>query len=262
MPAINSPKVTMAEDDLRLSLRGKDGIPPARKWNCPADNKLAAYADGALHEMGKKWVEFHLSGCPRCRFVLAGAVNGQREEFLPQPPADLKWKATGLAAPNPAGKRWIWVPAAGLAAVAVVLLTVVFLDKPESLVIVKPASPSAPLIAKSEPLATPRTTVSDIVRKPPSSDPLPSVLLPRPDSIVRRQGLKVGWKSIAQSRYYEVRLLTSDGDLVWQGQTEKSDLQIPGDAVVREGSYFVWITAHLADGRTAKSAPVKFVVKH
>jgi putative zinc finger protein len=261
MPAINSPKVTMANDDLQPRSRGKAGILPARKWSCPEDNKLAAYADSALRDMRKKWIEFHLSGCPRCRFVVAEAVKAQREQSLPQPPAHLRWKATGLAVPSSARRRWIWVPAGGLAAVAVLVLAVVFLRRPESLVIQTPPSPSAPIIAKSEPMAAPATAIHDIVRKPTSSEVLPSIVLPRPNSVVSRGGLKFGWKAIAQSRYYEVRLVTTDGDLVWQGQTERSNLQMPADIAVRDGSYFVWITAHLADGRTAKSGPVKFVLK-
>ena len=262
MPAIYSPKVTMADDDLRSILQGgKAGSLPARKWSCPEDDRLAAYADGALRDMGKKWVEFHLSGCLRCRSVVAAAVKGQREELLPQPPANLNWKATALAVPSPARKPWIWLPAGGLAAVTVLVLGVAFLRHPESLLIQTAPSPPAPLIAKSEPMAAPGVAVRDIVRKPRSSEPLPSIVLPLRDGIVSREELKFGWKAVAESRYYEVRLVTTDGDLVWQGQTEKSDLQLPANVVVRDGSYFVWITAHLADGRTAKSTPVKFVLK-
>jgi hypothetical protein len=64
-----------------------------------------------------------------------------------------------------------------------------------------------------------------------------------------------------QSRKYEVRVVRSDGDLVWEGQTDKSAVQVPAEVTVKEGSYFVWITAFLEDGHTAKSAPVHFLVK-
>jgi len=124
-----------------------------------------------------------------------------------------------------------------------------------------PPSPSPPLIAKSEPAVAPRIPVREIVRKNTSEEPLPSIVLPRPDSVVTRERLKFAWKPIPHSRYYEVRVVTTDGDLVWEGQTEKSDLQPPSDVALQNGSYFVWITAYLADGRVAKSSPVKFVVK-
>jgi hypothetical protein len=262
MPDTNPPKVTMADEDLRSKLKaGNDESLPARKWSCPEDDMLAAYADGTLREMRQKWVEFHLSGCARCRLLVAEAVKAQRELDLPSPPTDLRWKAIGFAAPRAARQRWVWVPAGALAAVAVLVVTAPILRKPQSLILQSPPSPSAPVIAKSEPVAAPGPAGHEIVRKPTPSEPLPSIVLPRPDSVVTRRGLKFGWRSIAQSRYYEVRVVNSDGDLVWEGQTDKSDLQLPADTVVQDGSYFVWITAYLADGRIAKSAPVKFLLK-
>ena len=262
MPEINSPKVTMADEDLRSILRGKNdrGL-PSRRWSCPEDDVLAVYTDGALRGIGKKWIEFHLSGCARCRLIVAEAVKAQRELDLPSPPAELRWKAIGFAEPRPARTRWVWLPAGALAVVAVLVAGSVVLHKPESLMIQSPPSPSAPIIAKSEPPAVPRTVVHDLVRKSTSTEPLLRIVSPRPKSVVSRDQLKFGWKSIAQASDYEVRVVTSDGDLVWQGQTEKTDLQVPRDVVVRDGSYFVWITAYLTDGRLAKSAPLRFVLK-
>jgi hypothetical protein len=254
MPEINSPKVTMADEDLRG--RNDRGL-PSRKWSCPEDDVLAVYTDGALRGIGKRWVEFHLSGCARCRSIVAEAVKAQRELDLPSPPAELRWEAIGFAAPRPARKRWVWLPVGALAVVALLVAGSVVLHKPESLIIQSPPSPSAPIIAKSEPLAVPRT---DVVRKPTSTEPLLSIVSPRQKSVVSRDQLKFVWKSIAKASYYEVRVVTSDGDLVWQGQTEKTDLQAPRDVVVRDGSYFVWVTAYLTDGRLAKSAPLKFVL--
>src|SRR5215471_4596320 len=228
MPEINSPQVTMAEDDLRSAVRNH-GTLPARKWSCPEDHMVAAYADGTIDGLGKKWVEFHLSGCLRCRLVVADAVKAQRETDLPSPPAELKWKATGFAASETAQKPWVWVPAGTLAAIALLIATSMLLRKPQSLVIQSPPSPSAPMIAKSEPAAASGAALRDLVRKPTSSEPLPSIVFPRPDSTLSREQLTFGWKSVAQSRYYEVHVVTADGDLVWEGQTDKSNLQMPGD---------------------------------
>jgi len=82
-----------------------------------------------------------------------------------------------------------------------------------------------------------------------------------PDSVIRGDRLQIRWKPISQSRYYGIRVVTSDGDLVWENQTEKVTSWLPSDVALKEGSYFVWVTANFADGRIAKSPPVRFVVK-
>ncbi len=262
MPDTNSPKVTMSDEDLSKRLFGNsnDQI-PHRRWSCLTDHTLAAYADGGLGNLRKPWVEFHLAGCQRCRVLVAEAVKAQTEMDLPLPPGELRWKAIGLAGRSSAPRRRVWAPAGALVVAALLVAVAVLLRKPEQLITQLPPSPSAPLLAKSEPAVAPRIPVREIVRKNTSEEPLPSIVLPRPDSVVTRERLKFAWKPIPHSRYYEVRVVTTDGDLVWEGQTEKSDLQPPSDVALQNGSYFVWITAYLADGRVAKSSPVKFVVK-
>jgi len=258
MPETNSPKVTMAEEDFGSE---KDRTMPGRRWNCPGDPMIAAYADGTLGQLKKSWVEFHLAGCQRCRLLVAEVIKAQRETDLPLPPLELKWKAISFAEQNPSPQRWVWVPAGVLAAIALLAVFSVILRKPEQLIVVSPAAPSAPLIAKAELAATHSTPVREIERKRASLQLFPSVIVPQADSVIRRERLEFGWKPIPHSRYYEIRIVTLDGDLVWEGQTEKSDLQPPSDVAMRDGSYFVWITAYLADGRVAKSSPVKFFVR-
>ena len=265
MPDTTSPKVTMADEDVR-SLFGseKDKTPSGRKWTCPEDEIIASYVDCTLGSARKKWVEFHLAGCRRCRLLIAGVLKAQREaeEDLPSVPPDLRWKSIGLVDRRSRSGRGIWVPAAALAAVALLAIGMSILRKPDQLIIQSPPSPAAPLIAKSEPSARLGAPVREIERKRISAKLLPRVVFPPAGSMVSRQRLQFSWKVIAQSRSYEVRVVTSEGDPVWQEQTEKSGLQPPSDLTVSDGPYFVWVTAYLEDGRVAKSPPVKFFVRH
>ena len=84
------------------------------------------------------------------------------------------------------------------------------------------------------------------------------IVSPQPGSIVPRERLKFEWKAVPNSRYYQVHVATSEGDPVWEGQSEGSTLRPPYDIAFNNGPYFVWITAYLEDGREAKSAPIKF----
>jgi hypothetical protein len=148
-----------------------------------------------------------------------------------------------------------------LAAIALLAIVTVVLRKPQQLVNVSPSAPAGPLVAKSEPLPAFHTPVKDVVRKRATLELLPIILFPQADSVMHSHKPQFRWKAIPQSRTYEVRVVRSDGDLVWEGQTDKSALQVPAEVSFQNGSYFVWITAHLENGRTAKSAPVRFLVK-
>ncbi len=101
----------------------------------------------------------------------------------------------------------------------------------------------------------------EFLRKPRNAEPVPVILSPQPGSTVSGEALRLSWKSLSQSRNYQVRIVKSDGDLIWEGETEKSALQVPANVALKDGSYFVWITAYLQDGRIAKSAPVRFLIK-
>jgi putative zinc finger protein len=262
MPDTNSPKVTWTEEDLPIRLFNRDPEQAlSHKWSCPRDHTIAAYADGRLRRLRKAWIEFHLSGCQRCRLVVADVVKEQRESDLPVPPVQLVQKAMGLAGRRTALRRWVWAPAGALAGIALLAIATLVLRKPQQLVNVSPPTPGAPLVAKSEPPPTIHTSVKDVVRKRGTAELLPTILFPQTDATMHSDRLQFSWKPIPQSRNYEVRVVRSDGDLVWEGQTDKSALQLPTEVSLKDGFYFVWITAYLENGRTAKSAPVRFLIK-
>lgn len=263
MPDTNSPKVTRAGEDSPMVLlgSGSDQSRLSRSWLCPSDHTIAAYTDGVLGKRKKLWVEFHLARCQRCRLVVADVVKAQREADLPLPPAQLIRKAEGVVGPKTVRRRWVWAPAGALAGIALLAAFTGIWRKLEQLNFPSPLAPPGPLIAKSEPAPAPKAAVRDIVRGPQSAKMLPTILFPHPGSVIRGESLQFRWKPISQSRHYQVRVVRSDGDLAWEGETEKSALQVPSDVAVQDGSYFVWITALLENGQVVKSPPVRFQIK-
>ena len=262
MPDSNSPKLARVEEDLTVMLfeREPDDVQLSRKWSCPADHTIASYADDVLNKYGRAWVEFHLSGCQRCRVLVADIVKSRRESDESMPPLHVMQKAMDLGERHFASSRWVWAAAGALAGIAFLAIATVVVRKPEQLVIVAPV-PAAPLVATSEPAPMLHTQRRDIVRQPLAAELLPTLLSPRSGAITTSDRLHFRWKPIPQSRNYEVRLARSDGDLIWEGETDKSALQLPSEVTVEDGAYFVWITAYLEDGRVAKSAPVRFLIK-
>ena len=261
MPDPNSPKLTMSEDDFPAMRSESSENPQTRGWTCPDYLTIAAYVDNALSQTRKARLELHLSKCERCRVIVTDVVKLQRELELPLPPSELARIPVQLAPPVSAGFRWIWAPAAGVALLFLITVTISLLREPQKLLVASPLPPSAPMIAKAEPLTSRNTPLHEILREPRLSEAFPVIRSPRQDSIVVRENLEFSWKPVSRSRYYEISVVTSDGDLLWEGQTEKSVLHLPSEVVLKRGSYFVWVTAYLADGRVAKSSPVRFVVK-
>jgi hypothetical protein len=261
MPDTNSPKVTMAHENFPEMRSEPSKNPPTRRWTCPDDQTIATYVDGALRQNRRARVELHLAKCERCRLIVADVVKLQREVELPAPPSEIARSPVRFAPPASTRSRWFWVPAAAMASIALITITISLLYQPQKLLLLSPPTPSAPVIAKAEPVAPHSTPVPEILRKPWIPEVLPVIRFPRPDSVVAGEHLEFSWKTVSHSRDYEIRVVTSDGDLAWEGQTEASVLQLPSDVVLKDGTYFVWITAYLSDGRVARSSPVRFVVK-
>ena len=255
--------MNMTDEELPEMLFGnrRNHTLPSRGWVCPGDLRIAAYADGVLGKRKTELLELHLASCPRCRLIVADVVRAQRQLDTPQPPLELMRRAVGTVRQDSQSWRWIWVSVGALASIALVATLAVLSREPKQIIVISPPAPSAPYVAKSEPVEAPKASERDLVRKPQTTDTVPTILFPPPDSVVRGDLLKFRWRPISGSRYYGVRVVKSDGDVVWEDQTEKSTSHPPSDIALTEGSYFVWVTANLADGRIAKSPPVRFLVK-
>lgn len=260
MPDLNSSKETVAEENLPLGSRGHQE-PPSRGWTCPNDDTLTAYLEGRLLDSARDRLQSHLSKCHYCRSLTAGVIQGQRAADLPALPSALMQRAIDLVPPPGRRLRWIWAPATALAGVSFLVIVGVVLHAPEPPVLSSPSAPAAPVIARSEPPTVVRAPIPDIVRKSAFAQTLPSVIFPPKGSTMERSQVELRWKAVPHSRYYEARVLTAEGDLIWESQSEDSRLKFPDDVPLKAGPYFVRITAYLDDGRVAKSAPVRFQVK-
>jgi len=260
MPDVRSPRMTMAEENSTAKrLPGdEDRGSPHRGWKCPSDEMIASYLDAVLDSPSRSRLESHLADCEYCRTLVAELAKVHRDREMPSLPPGLMQRAVALVPAKSTRMHWLWAPAAAMAGTAFLVITSVVLRSPEQLIIPSPSTPTAPVIAKSEPAPTLSPPAHEIVRKPASADLLPSVVSPHRGSIVARERLEFRWTTVPHSRYYEIHVVTSEGDLVWESQSEGSVLRPPADVKLNDDSYFVWITAYLENGREAKSAPVRF----
>jgi hypothetical protein len=97
------------------------------------------------------------------------------------------------------------------------------------------------------------------VRGLPGHVVAPQILWPEEGSIVGRERLEFRWRDVAGAIHYEVQLVTAEGDVLWQDRTEKTGVRLPAAVPIAPGQeVYVWVRAHLLDGKTSKSDPVGF----
>ena len=229
-----------------------------RGWRCLGDGVIAAYLDGVVNAADRSRIESHLADCEYCRSLVADVVTTQRLD-PPALPLGLTQRAIALVDPRARRGRWILLPAAAMAGVAFVVVVTLTLRSPRQLIVPAPSAPAAPVIAKAEPAST-RPPVADVVRELTSAVVLPSVIFPKSDQVVTHDHLEFRWKAVPRSHYYKLHVVTPEGEPVWEAQSETAFLKVPSDVTLREGRYFVWISAYLDDGRVQESAVIRFQV--
>jgi hypothetical protein len=244
---------------LAKMLRGGEGEkPPKRHWNCASDETIAAYVDSALGESERARVQEHLAGCAYCRSLVSDVVKQGRETDVPETPAVLLERARALVAPKQ--WAWNWAPVTVVGVLASAAIAVMVLQTPQSLTLPVWPAPAVPVLMESTPAIQVTPSGDETIRKLKSLEYSPSILSPRPGSIVLREQLEFRWNAVPASMYYQIRVLTRDGDLVWEGDSTATQTKFPRRMILGSGKYFVLVSAVLKNGRAAKSSPVEFQV--
>jgi len=221
-----------------------------RNLGCPDDYELASYMEGGLSERDHISFERHLSDCDFCleRVGLLGRakdiehVNGVSELLLARSrklAQDGGHKRNGLRyAP-----RW--------AAAAVVVLTFGLLMSLES--------PN-----RNSPELTSPVTRSPAMRQQRNIDPyalLPQVISPTDGSTINPTTQQFTWVPIRDSLFYQVRIVSDVGNLVWQERVNGTQWRLPlGLSLHGNAEYFVRVDAYLTEAKSLNSDYVVFKV--
>lgn len=251
-----------------------------RSWNCPNEGQLAAYIGKRLHHSARTAFETHASNCDYCLSQLAFLVQAP-DSNVEHVPAALLLPARELVKQKRSavpGWGWRWV-AAPLAIAGLVLLVIGLgiqlrrqqTASPEqgSLVAkkIEPSPMLSPPIAYVPPAEPSKPTAPTLmpkrngspVRSSSPNELFPALAYPREGQAVPRGGLELRWQPVADAIFYEVRLLSASGDVVFSARTEEVQIRPgPGVSLVPETKYFAMVTAHLREGKTTKSSVVGF----
>lgn len=232
---------------------------PKRGWNCLHEGVLAAYVDQTIEHQERARAERHLSTCAYCRNLLADVVKLQRVGDLPAVPPGLIARVRSLGSAQ--RKPWTWgLPLAAAGSLACLLLAVSLLETKQSLDLPSWPAPPGPEIFKSPPQPPVVAEPREVIRGSGSAWQLPTVTYPAPDSVVAPERLEIRWSAVPHARYYQVRLLTSAGELVWQSDATANLVRTPDRLALTNGKYFVLVSAVMDNGRMRKSDPQSFQV--
>lgn len=253
----------MDERELIQVVEAGDKKIARRRWNCPSDSEIASYLEHHLESIEKLRFEAHLANCDFCLTTVAAIVRQQRTVESVEVPAHLFQQAIDFVS---AKSRWIvswkWIPVPALAAIVVITATLLKSPQQKKFVALAPASPigatpSPEIVPPTSSLATEKQYVRKMVTIAPGLH----LLEPKSNSAWQKQELRFRWRPVANATYYEIRVVTSEGDSVWREQRSDISAQFPPDLALQPGKYFVWIRAYLNDGRTIKSDARAFWIR-
>jgi hypothetical protein len=233
---------------------------PKRGWNCPSASAVAAYVDCALGDTDRTRLQRHLAGCGYCRTLVVDIIKLQGAADLPEAPTALIERVRALGPSASERRSWNWVAVTTAGTLACAAIAMMILEKPQTLSIPGWPAPAVPVISKSEPAASPGPSRSGPVRNLKSLESVPTITFPPADKVIARKRLEFRWKEVPDSLYYEVRVLTSEGDLIWEGDSSKTDVKLPTDLPLAAGKCFVLVSAVMKNGHLRESNPVAFQV--
>lgn len=233
---------------------------PKRGWRCPDPALLAAYLDGRVNENQRQALEGHLADCGYCLRSVAGAISD-----LGQPatstPAWLREKAEAQARPaKPGTRRWVWALAPALAAALLIAVLAKLPTAPRKTVPAAIQSAPGASVTSRPDLPAPAAPSVSTRGAERFSAPL-RLLAPPAGAVLEPNRLRFEWSAVANAASYRVRITTIDGNLQWEERVQRPNAMTPATLKLASGSYFVWVTAYLDDGRELQSAPVQFQVR-
>lgn len=257
----------MVEKNLLRLLRSANLSEIKRGWRCPSDGDIAAYADHRLIGRDRERIETHLADCDFCLSQVSFLAQMDSAQLPEDVPDSLLARAQGLQPSRErVGMTWSWrwgATAAAVASLAIVVMVslrnpVVQPPPAQTLAKIAPA-PQVP--SKTGPEVPQPGTGETAIRQAAPKLLAPVLISPRPNATLARGPIEFRWEGIQEALFYELKVVSAEGDLVWESRTEGTSATLPTSLSLQPGrKYFVWVQAVLAEGKTVRSESVAFNV--
>jgi hypothetical protein len=212
---------------------------------CPDDFLFTTLAKGGLALDENQSLKEHLSQCGFCIGQLADLSRIEKlEEGEPVPDllvarARRLGKDTGFRVQAP---RW--------AAAALVVLAVGVVFKPFS---DRQTVPGKPPVVGEQLADVPQFRSID------RSNVRPEILIPSSGQALPVSEPVFEWTAVQGSLYYDVRLVSAEGETVWEERVKSTRQALPGDLQLQAGTdYYLRVDAYLAEAKRVSSRHVLF----
>lgn len=220
--------------------------------DCPSDDQLASYHEGGLTDEEHGRLETHLADCGYCLSrvgALGRAVDTEADHPVPRL---LLARARGLAEGSHAAvsrprihRRW------AMAAAVLLVLGAASLFRPgDEITLTGLDVPGSP----ARGLRVSRSTDLDslAVGKSLAGDGM--------GIRIERNGFN--WSAVADSRFYQVRVVSDEGDLLWQERTSDTRWELPTGLQLASGDeYFLRVDAFITETKSVSSDYLGFAVR-
>jgi len=210
---------------------------------CPEDQQIAEYFEGELPESERDCVERHLADCRFCLARLGMLQRLAQNPTSPRIPEDVLAIAKSMRQATVSRPRWVpvWAAAAVLV-VAVGILWQLFPGRGIGQI-------ELPRIHMTEPSSDLRET-----RSLDAGAMGPRFLSPDEGPGITSNTDVLRWTAVPNSLYYEVRIISDTGDLLWRERVEGTEWRLPAGLALTPGSeYFMRVDAYLTDAKTLQS---------
>lgn len=243
----------MNQDDL-IELVRQAGGNATGQGMCPDDESLASYLEGGLSEADHRAFELHLADCDHCLALIGalGRAASYEDHASPASGRDLA-RARRIAGPQPAATssggrlspRW------AMAAVLLLSLGIAALSRgPQDAGI----PVDFPAVSREQPVRSMRSIdpAAPLSGQPAAGEDL---------GITAEEGV-FNWKEHPASRYYQVRVVSDDGDLLWQEQVDGTRWALPAELQLVAGAeYFLRVDAFVTESKSVSSDYYAFRVR-
>ncbi len=210
-----------------------------RSWRCPEETAIAAYVQSRLSRRDKDRLEAHLSDCEFCLSQVASLVRAPDAAVVDPVPDWLLRKAQAMGAEKGAHGRVASLRWALAGSAALALTGALWFQRPSGTE--TPTGPARTVRGESEGSL--------------------EILYPQEGGVVPADEIEFRWAAAERALFYEVSLVTADGDLVWQSRIEETEARLPEEVrLIPKERYYVWIRAQFSEGGAVKSKTIAFEV--
>lgn len=240
--------------DELTDLLKQQSAPAERQVDCPDDYDIAAYMDGGLGGQEHQQLEMHLADCDFClqRVGLLGrAIEDESENTVPEL---LLARSVRLvpSSRNPIFKKILPGSQRWAAAAILVLVVSGLLFNQESIRFDPQEAPSQGELSDT---AQQQRNIGSISR-------VPNLISPVEGSTIDPASHSFTWLPVQNSLYYQVRIVSEEGDLLWQERLKDTQWQLPVQLELEADSeYFVRVDAFLTEIKSLNSDYVVFKIE-